>query len=180
MATTTVTASTSGRFIRANGTWPQDRDGLGATLIGLTQTNPDYLSGAREDNMASDWCYRSFLFFDLSALAGAVINTATLRLYVYSKDGSRDIVVTLGYQSDPVVAADFDTSGYTQRDETTNRGSLVIITGITTDQYNSLAQGNMQEEPRTFRLRCGRGPSTTSPLRISSRCYAHLTGDTRC
>jgi len=70
--------------------------------------------------------WRAFMWFDLSDIPfGVSIPNASLKLYSKSVLNSlmHDIVITKGYQSDPVVIGDFDlVAPYTQRDEVTDRG----------------------------------------------------------
>jgi hypothetical protein len=125
--TDSIRPTSASRFIFATHSgWANARNGSGATLVAPTGTNPDYLLGVMAYQPGTYFIYRTFLKFDLSGIgSGAVINAAHFKLWVQANTGStaKSIVMTQGYQADPVVVANFDTSGYTQRDDTTSFGS---------------------------------------------------------
>lgn len=84
---------------------------------------------------------RGFLQFDLSAIPpGSKANSAALKIYAGARMGvsATKVIITKGYQSDPLVVGDFDiASPWTQRDETTDRGSKKQG-DFTLGQYNTI------------------------------------------
>ncbi|MBA7580773.1 hypothetical protein ES708_22667 [subsurface metagenome] len=126
MAVATLNPTASSSWVRSNGTnFTETRDGkllsVAPGLAGHAQAG-----GART---ASDWCHRTFLFYDLSGIDASWINTAKLTLIpsiIYPSTVKPNIYITEGHQLDPITTADFDTvaRGHVQRDELTIHGTV--------------------------------------------------------
>ncbi|MFC2001844.1 DNRLRE domain-containing protein [Chloroflexota bacterium] len=72
-------------------------------------TNPDNLCGVDDTYTASPWLFRTFLFFNLEALAGLVFGAVRLKVWCYSSDPEfgNHFCITEGLQGDPVVLANW-------------------------------------------------------------------------
>ncbi len=84
--------------------WPQERNGVGC------RTNAFDLLTADCRDTTGDWSFiKSFLRFDLSGLspAGSWDSAKIHIMAVSSKFGAGDIVLTKGYQNNPVVVGDW-------------------------------------------------------------------------
>lgn len=85
--------------------WTQERNGVGCSTVAGSYVTVDCR------DTGGDWSFlKSFLRFDLSSLSGGSWDSAKIHIKGYSsKMGDGDIVLTKGYQGNPVVTANWST-----------------------------------------------------------------------
>ena len=119
MTTVNINATDNSRFMgrAAGSTWANIWNGLEGQLYTPTDTNPNNVLIVETTKTASPWIFRTYLDFDLSAIAGSIVS-ATLNLRVLAADDTdpdtnigdgNQLCITKGLQSSmpPVWATDW-------------------------------------------------------------------------